>query len=247
MFKKKSCGNCGKKLAGNYSYCPYCGEELKKKRKKEEDFGLLGKDDSFEDFDPFKQVNFGFPGGFNMILDSLLKNLESSMKSLERTNSLDEFEKIERATKKQPGNFHQGGFTINISSVGNKPPTIKMKSFGDPEMAKQFGGNIPAKIEKKKLPLNNNLSSEKFKNFSKLEKHEPKVNIRRLPTKIIYEIELPGVKSLDDVSLMNLESGIEIKAIADKTAYSKKVSVRGLPLINYKFDDGKLLLEFKVA
>ncbi len=247
MFKKKSCGNCGKKLGGDYSYCPYCGEELKNKRKIEEDFGLLGKDDSFDEIDPFKQMSFGLPGGFNMILDSLLKNLEGSMKSLERANDFDEFEKIEKSTKKQPGNFRQGGFTINISSVGNKPPVIKMESFGNPEMAKQFGGNIPAKSEAKSLPLNNNLSSEKFKNFSKLEKQEPKVNIRRLPTKIIYEVELPGVKSLEDISLMNLESGIEIKAIADKKAYSKKVSVRGLPLINYKLDDGKLLLEFKTA
>ncbi len=246
MFKKKSCGNCGKKLAGDYSYCPYCGEELKNKRK-EEDFGLLGKDDSFQDFDPFKQMNFGLPGGFNMILDSLLKNLEGSMKSLERTNNLDELERINKTTKKQPGNFRQGGFTINISSVGNKPPVIKMKSFGDPEMAKKFSGNLPAKTEKKSLPLNNNISSEKFKNFSKLEKQEPKVSIRRLPTKIIYEVELPGVKSLEDISLMNLESGVEIKAIADKKAYSKKISVSGLPLSNYKFDEGKLLLEFKTA
>ncbi|HOW36878.1 MAG TPA: hypothetical protein PLK34_01360 [Candidatus Pacearchaeota archaeon] len=247
MFKKKNCGNCGKKLGGNYSYCPYCGEELKNKRKTEEDFGLLGKDDSFEEVDPFREVGFGLPGGFNMILNSLLKNLEGSIKEFDRADKLDEFERIEKATKKQPGNFRQGGFTINISSVGNKPPVIKMKSFGDSDLSKQFKGNLPAKAEKKSLPLSNNLSSEKFKNFSKLEKSEPKVNIRRLPNKIVYEIELPEVKSLEDVSLMNLESGIEIKAIADKKAYSKKISVRGLPLVNYKLDEGKLLLEFKTA
>ncbi len=88
------------------------------------------------------------------------------------------------------------------------------------------------------------LSEEKTKEFLKLSKEEPKTDLRRLSKKIVYEIELTGVASIDDVSVIKLENSIEIRAIAKNKAYFKIIPIN-LPLVDYDFLDEKLILELK--
>ncbi len=92
--------------------------------------------------------------------------------------------------------------------------------------------------ETKKLPANI------LKDFSKYPKHEPKTNIKRIENKLVYELNIPEVKSLKDVSIQKLENSIEIKAISKNKAY-KKIIPFNLPILNYELSKDKLVLEMK--
>lgn len=96
--------------------------------------------------------------------------------------------------------------------------------------------NKKTKIKSIKLPKNI------LKNFAKLPKHSPETSIRRLSDKIIYEIKMPGVSSLNNISITKLENSIEIKAIGKNKAYYKVIKIE-LPIIYYNLERGKLILE----
>ena len=75
-------------------------------------------------------------------------------------------------------------------------------------------------------------------------KKEPKTNVKRLSNTVIYEINMPGVKSLDDISIVKLENSIEIKAVAKDKAYFKLIPVN-LAILDYELERGKLILELE--
>ena len=113
----------------------------------------------------------------------------------------------------------------------------------DPKNIRVAQQPIQRKIPKQKiLP---SLSSESSKKISKLPKKEPLTNIRRFADKVIYELKMPSVHSLQDISIIKLENSIEIKALANKKAYFKIIPI-SLPIINYKFSDEKLVLELGI-
>jgi len=87
-------------------------------------------------------------------------------------------------------------------------------------------------------------SEEQIKKFSKLPKKQPKTDLKRIADKISYEIEIPEVNSIEDVSITSLENSIEMKAIAKDKAYSKSIPIN-LPIVDYAFSKGLLVLEFK--
>lgn len=202
--------------------CPRCGKGLKDKF----DFcphcgsALEKKKENFgmlgkDDFFSNNFNEFRLPLGFNTIFKSLMKNLEKQLKEADKKPN-----KVE-ATKRN--------IIINIAGI-------------------PVANQLPAEIENpimKKETRNvslDNFSSEKLKKFSTLPKEEPKTNIRRLSNKVIYEINLPGVKSAKDISILNLEKGIELKAVSDKKAYLKSIPIT-LPILAYKLSKGKLVLE----
>ena len=112
--------------------------------------------------------------------------------------------------------------------------------------------NIQTKpVTKKQAPKNSkeikdlpptSFNKEQLKKFSNLEKQEPLTNVRRLSDKIIYEIEMPEVKSVKDIAVTRLEKSIEIKAIGKKASYYKVIQI-SLPVVDYYLDQGKLILE----
>jgi len=104
---------------------------------------------------------------------------------------------------------------------------------------------MPVKRKIKTIKLPSMFSQENMKKFSSLPREEPLTNIRRLSDKMIYEISLVGVKSINDITIIKLENSIEIKAIAKDKSYFKLISI-SLPIINYNFSKGKLVLEFEV-
>jgi HSP20 family molecular chaperone IbpA len=118
--------------------------------------------------------------------------------------------------------------------------------------------NIRLMINGKEISLNNTekkpkkvkeaeskmFSEDKSKEFLKLSKEEPKTDLRRLSKKVIYEIELAGVTSIEDISVIKLENSIEIRAIAKDKAYFKIIPIN-LPLVDYDFSDETLVLELK--
>ncbi len=90
----------------------------------------------------------------------------------------------------------------------------------------------------------NNLSQKNLKKFSSLPKQEPSTNIRRLSDKVIYEINIPGIKSIKEISITKLENSIEIKAMAKNKAYYKIIPIN-LPITSYNLSKEKLILELE--
>lgn len=101
--------------------------------------------------------------------------------------------------------------------------------------------NTVQKIAEKELAL----PKGELKDFSTLNKKEPKTDVRRFSDRVVYEVNMPGVKSESDISINNLENSIEIKAIAKGKAYKKVIPI-SLPITNYNFSKGKLVLELEI-
>ena len=224
MFKKKECTKCGRKIDEKYSFCPRCGNRFDSSQEGSDDWGMLGKDDFFSTND------IKLPLGFNAIFNSLLKNMS---KELNEQLSKNHFEQENENSKK----IKEDGISISISTFGNGPPKIKVTQLGNKP-------KLEAKEEKEKVKPNT-FTKEKIKKFTDLEKKEPKTKIRRLSNKMIYEIEIPGVNSLEDVSIMKMENSIEIRAISKNKAY-KKILPINLPITNYDLSEGKLVLELGI-
>ena len=90
------------------------------------------------------------------------------------------------------------------------------------------------------LPIE--FSEDNLQKWKKVKKKEPKSKLKRVEDKIEYEVEIPGVKSIKDISIVKLENSLEIKAVGDKTGYLKRIPIN-LPLKKYSLVKGILTLE----
>jgi len=230
MFSKKTCQRCGRKTSKESSFCPTCGIPLKKNQRREE-FGMLGEDDSFDEVESLSNSIFGgmsgMGGGF------MNKMISSTMKMLEK--------EMEREM--------QGGRTRTQNQNNNFPRTKFKLMINGKEINLNNGMEEAENVEKKEKQKERTIKFKKFsdeqiKKFSKLPRKEPKTDLKRIADRISYEIEIPGVDSFEEVSILPLENSIEIKAIAKEKAYSKSIQIN-LPIINYAFSKGLLVLEFQ--
>jgi HSP20 family molecular chaperone IbpA len=204
--------------------CTNCNNKLSKKdnfcpscgakQTDQNDWGMLGKNDA-QDQTPQDPFANLFSGG--LMGNAFGKLLGNTIKILEK-----EMQKEMRNVEKT--NHPRTNMRLMVN--GKEIPINQMQ--------KQ---KIQKKERKKIIP-------KKLEGFSKLPQKEPKTNLRRFADKIIYEVEIPGVKSLEDISISQLEKSVEIKAIAKNKAYFKIIQV-SLPIIDYIFEKGKLVLEFE--
>ncbi len=237
MFNKKSCKRCGKKIHKDFEYCPHCGLFTEDRQKEQRDYGFLGKNDTIDNF----SNEFRLPLGFNTLFKKLMKEMDKQFQELDK-----EIGKEKELTRRMPQNKNpyvkQGGISINISS-GAGTPVIRVKSFGNMPEFKDIETQIknPRRtgIKKQELPK---IDEEKAKKLAKLPREEATSKVRRLSGKVVYEIDLPEVKDIKDIIVNQLENSIEVKAFAKDKAYFKFLPV-SLPLLKYKFDEGKLILE----
>jgi len=223
MFKKKKCLRCGKKIDEKYDFCPYCG--FRNNSENEDDFGMLGKNDLMPSLNEIK-----LPIGLNGLFNSLMKNLSKELDEQLRSNLMN---------AETPKKVKKDGISISISTFGSGPPKIKVSQLGN-----KSEKDIEPEKETKKFK-SNLFTKEEAEKFAGLEKKEPKTNVRRLSNKVVYEIEIPGVKSLEDISIIKLENSIEIKAIAKDKSYKKIIPIN-LPIKNYNLSNGKLILELGI-
>lgn len=106
------------------------------------------------------------------------------------------------------------------------------------------------KIQKKEdksiklMPIE--FSKENQEKFQKLKKLEPKTNLKRFGDQINYELEIPGVNSIKDISILRLENGLEVRAISKVNAYQKRIAIN-LPLSKYSLIDNVLILELEAG
>ncbi|MFH1503481.1 MAG: zinc ribbon domain-containing protein [Candidatus Diapherotrites archaeon] len=224
MFNKRNCKRCGEKINKSYSFCPSCGTPLNKKQRGE-DFGMLGESDSMEDFDVFANSLFGKIGGgvMNKVLANAMRMLEKEMQ---------EGMKPQNPNINKMNNIPRTKFRLMING--------KEINLDNNEIVKN---QKEEKIKEKKVKFNE-FTDEQIKKFSKLKKAEPKTSLKRIDDKILYEVELPGVESLKEISIVKLENSIEVKAITDKKAYLKRIPLN-LPITNYDLSENLLVLELK--
>jgi len=233
-FWKKTCKRCGRRLEKGFSYCPHCGYNLERE-KEEKDYGLLGRR-NMDNSDLFGD-GIKLPLGFNTVFKKLMKEMDHQFRELDRGLGKEKIRKIGETDRPI---LKKGGISINISNGAGKP-VIRVKSFGNLPEFKNIEKQIEPtkKTRRKRKP---EISEEKAKELAKLPRQEAESKVRRLSGKVIYEIELPDVKNTKDIIINELENSIEIKAFAKDKAYFKFLPV-SLPLLNYKFSKGKLILE----
>ncbi|MEN7982234.1 MAG: zinc ribbon domain-containing protein [Nanoarchaeota archaeon] len=209
----------------NKKECSSCGKKIKKDYEfcpfcgntiigKQQNLGMLGNDDRINDFENLTQNIFqGFGGG---ILNKMLNN---TMKMLEK-----EMQKEIKMQQKQPKTNMQlfiNGKKIEVPNMQQPKPVQKIKQ----------------QIK------STHFSSSGQEKFASLKQKEPSTTIKRLGDTILYEISLPNVKSIKEISIVKLENSVEIKAISKNTAYFKSIPIN-LDLTEYEFNNEKLVLEF---
>lgn len=145
------------------------------------------------------------------------KMLTSTMKMLEK--------EIQKEIRKEPQIKTNFRLSINGKEI----------NLNNPQQT------TPKKIEQKTAELNQFSKKEREK-FQQLPQKEPLTDIKRFSDKIIYELKMPGVTSIENVSINQLEKSIEVKALAKTKAYSKLIPIN-LPIINYFISKGNLILE----
>lgn len=207
--------------------CPRCKKKINNKysfcpycgtpiNSNEEDFGMLGKNDITDLTNEMK-----LPFGLNSMVNSLMKNL---------TKELTDLGKVEPQKK----TIKKDGISISISTFGNGAPRINVKELGKSS-------------QKKETPKFKQIffTKEKAEEFKDLPKTEPKTEIRRLSNKVVYELEMPDVSGGENISVIQLENSIEIKAVGKKKAYSKIIPIN-FPITNCELFKGKLTLELGI-
>lgn len=222
MFGKKKCSNCSKSLSKNFEFCPFCGES--QRNVDSEEYGLLGKEDG--DFKSLQPKSNG-------MLDGILKNFMSQ--AVKMIDS--EIKNI----SKQEKTSNLGGFELFINGKKvNLPENLAGIQIGKmPIMPVQN----PEKNNKQEMPK---VSEETLKTSVKLPRKEAKSKVSRTSNSVIYELDTPGISSLNNVLINKLESNLEIKVFTEKTVYIKSIPIK-LPLARYSISpqEGKLILEFK--
>jgi len=216
MFKKKKCANCNSKIETDFDFCPSCGRKLK--QNSDEDFGLLGKNDLFEK--PFQESNYfgDFTGGI------ISKMLKGTMKMIAK--------EMEKDLKNSQNPNMRSNFRLIVN--GREIPMNKMQ---ENKMLMKKQKQIRPEIS---LPQFN---SEQQKEFSELKNISPKTEIRRLSDRLIYEIKIPEVNSIKDVSIIKLQNTLEVKAISENFSYFKSIQIN-FPILEIYFEKEILTLEF---
>lgn len=224
MFnRKRSCKNCSKKIEKDFDFCPYCGKSTIK-----EDYGFLGREDN--NFEGLSEIsnNKNITGS---ILDKLLAN---AMRMLQKEmNQLNDQKKDFRSIDKNIPTGIKTGFQLYIN--GKKVPLN-----GETNNIQKTNKNNYGVL--KNPPL---VSEEVIKNSLKLPRKEIKTKLTRLKDKVIYQLKIPGLVSLEEVLINRLEESLEIRVYTKKAVYQKNIQIK-LPLVKYYIREEKLFLEFKV-
>ena len=216
MFKRK-CSQCKNNVKKDFEFCPFCGKMMKS-RFDNQDYGFLGKNDFIGE----QGIDFG-SSFIDKIFNSAMKEIPSIIKNIER--QMNENEPVSRPV----GNFNIQ-FFVNGKNV-------------NPEI-RETRGDIEPRRNIESIKISNKFSKEKMNRLATLPRIEPESKVKRISGKLIYELTVPGVNNIEDVFINQLENSIEIKAISDKSIYSKTLNIK-LPILGYNLEQGSLFLELQ--
>ena len=222
MFKKR-CSNCDKKVEREFDFCPYCGKPQTNIKK---DYGLLGRDDYSDPFFTPNAENFIKTPG---IIDKLFGSaINSAMKMFE--------EELKNRNQEEKRLNNRPKQNLQLYINGKRIP------LNESENQEEFLENEEENIRViKKQPK---IYPETLKSSMKLPRKEAKTTLKRFKDRVVYELETPGINSLNNVVVNKLENSIEIKIYTEKTVYIKTLAI-SLPLLSYSIKQDKVLVEFK--
>ncbi|MDP2924993.1 MAG: hypothetical protein Q8N99_01335 [Nanoarchaeota archaeon] len=214
MFNRK-CSRCNNKVNKEFDYCPFCGNNLISESDKT-DYGFIGKNDFIDD----NSIPIN-----NSPMDKILEN---AFKMAEKM-----LDKHMKALSEEMVETRQKNFERN--EIPNRPSRINIQCLIN-------GENAFPNTQEKRVIKPVAISKEKIDKIAKLPKKEPNSKVRRFSGKVVYELEVPGVNSINDVLINQLENSIEIKALTKDKVYSKTLNIN-LPILGYKLKEGNLVLE----
>jgi len=225
------CSRCGSGLKDDWNFCPKCGS-----RKSGDPYDAMGRD-------LFSEM-FGRMRSSFRDVDEINRRFE---KNFEAVDLSPWFRGADSKVLKPQGK----GFTVRIVSQTGQQPKVSIKTYGDvdrgrieKEVEKKFGvaGTPPAEAKKPgggfRMPVITGKPEPRVT-------EEPHADIKRIGDKVVVEVNVPGVKSPQDIEIREMESSLEVKARAGDKAYFKiltkppKFRVTGR-----SFRDGVLRLEF---
>ena len=115
------------------------------------------------------------------------------------------------------------GVSITITSDNTSPPKINVQAYGQPKHVHHHYDQKPLRVPKVT--------------------EEPETKIQKSQNKQIITLNLPDVKSLEDIEFKQLSQSIEIKAFAGDKAYFKLIPIPTNASVNNEFKDGVLKIE----
>ena len=232
MFGKKKCSRCSKKVDKGFDFCPYCSNHFVDRA----DYGLLGKNDNFRDAENPKFKSAGLADSF------LDKIFESAFKVIERQVQKISEEELRHMKNTKPNSLNPGFklfiYGQQVILQGN------IAGFQLEEVNENSNPYIKQKIPKQPKIEAPQVSAETLKNSLNLPRKEAKTKLTRTAERVVYELETPGIYSLNNVLVNQLENSIEVRVYTKKAVYFKTILVK-LPLMQYSIKEDKLVLEFK--
>jgi HSP20 family molecular chaperone IbpA len=235
--------------------CPRCKRDVEKGWEYCSSCGFMLKNDDFSRFDDmFKRVN---------------KQMEQMNRMFDKDFEVFDLSPVFNELREKPVERKARGFRITMNSGTGREPKVSVQTFGDSnnEMRKDIleqladkGAKPSAKSDGKRhtmfripgltrtneRPKQGSMERDENNEFHLSTKtEEPKTSVKRLGSKVVVDIEIPDVKSHDRIDVRELESSVEVKAIAGDKSYFKILTKPSqFKLSEKRFEKGMLHLEF---
>jgi hypothetical protein len=224
------CPRCHERIVENWSFCPRCGARLASQA------GPSGQPNQTAFTEMFKDIQ---------------KQLEEALKGQIDGNI--EFVDLKPEFIKKNPMFRTGGFRVKVTRSGDGPPSIDIKAFGDVDekLAEKMNEAIKAKAEAEKAAQNyptfDEEPEEPEEDLPETREvsgySEPTANTTWAGDHVVVDLDLPGVKSLEDISIKKLDESIEVRAYAGKKGYFKILSIpKEAKMLDKSFDSSKLTI-----
>ena len=123
----------------------------------------------------------------------------------------------------------------NIEDLPQNPRGIKIQIHK---------GGKPMQVQKEESPKieKKEISKREQERRSTLPIVEAESRLKRIGDEIIFEITVPGIKSKEEISITQLEKGIEIKVYTKDLCYTKTIPLEP-EKINLKIQKDKVIVE----
>jgi HSP20 family molecular chaperone IbpA len=215
------CKKCEKDMEKGWRYCPHCGHKPE---------GLFGGFLSISDI--FSRMR----KEMDQMAKDVDEDFEKDIEAFDISPWFNEIQNIQKPVKK--------GFTIRIVSGTGKEPEVDIKTFGDVEKAglekqlTEMGIRPEHRTHEKPREEKPRLPAPKIT-------EEPVTDVKRLDSRVVVDMEIPGVRGEEDIEINELEASVEVKAIAGDKAYFKILTKpEQFSLVKKDFSKGRLHLEF---
>lgn len=225
------CPNCRKEIGKPHAFCPFCGIRMRRRSLFEQVFSRFGRE---------------------------MSAMEKQMRGMEKQFEAFDISPFFRAPVRGKG------FTIKIVRRGGEKPKVTVRTIGDVDkeaikrqVASQLGvppekltlaraqPPVPKPIPKPPVRPKPVPRAKPPELPAPKVTEEPKTDVRRADSKVMVDMEIPGVTSEHDIRIQELEESVEVKALAGDKAFFKIITKPARFRLSAKsFKDGKLHLEF---